>query len=207
MPLLETFSGKPHGDGRQVIAEDFVQRATGTDDASRLNNGLTAAFMERVRTSLSPDFAELPLNRDNIVPHATAARSGLHPGLEFGRVLDLSGLFDIYRWALKDRKRYSILKGFTLGEFPLFLDAGLQATGGTPKPPPEQYKFLDDFFTMINDFGNGVDLRTGKVGAPRPFHPVWVTRKPLNRPIRARSPAITRSATQPVLQPFCTMKP
>jgi hypothetical protein len=165
------------GSGRRAIVEEFVRRAAGPDPATRLSNGFRAAFYERVRTSSTPDFADMTLNGKNFVPYATATRPGVHPGMEFIRVFDLTGLRDIFRWALGDRKRYKILGSYTLDRFNVFLDDGLQLTSGAPKDPAEQRPYIDGIFQMINDFGGGLDLKTGVTGVPRPFHPAWVTEK------------------------------
>jgi len=163
---------------RRTITESLVAVARGPNEAARLMSGLKTAFLERVRHSSAPDFADHILNPRNIVPHATATRTAMHPGLEFIRVFDLTGLREVFRWALLDPSRYSIPDGFTAPDkFNDYLNDGLQIAGGAPKQPDDQRPFLDNLFKMVNDFGRGLDLPSGKLGDPRPFHPVWVTEK------------------------------
>jgi len=85
--------------------ERKLRRYTGArPDATGLLDGLETYFQKRIRKARGPDYLKRAINRHNFIPTATGTTAGIHGDTELVRVLDLSGLREVFLRAKRRRK-------------------------------------------------------------------------------------------------------
>jgi hypothetical protein len=77
---------------------EFLRCAGATPDSRGLKDGLVEYFKDEIRFSLAPAFLAIS-NQNNRIPITLGdpEHPGLHPGLDLGRVLSLSGLEPVFK--------------------------------------------------------------------------------------------------------------
>lgn len=173
---------------REAAFDKFVPTAP----TSRcLQQSIVDYFENRVRTLPTPDFVRFAENGANIVTRVDSSPPKIHHDVELVRVLDLTGLHPVFRWAKQqrmgmfwdfpddDRERQSWLDRVLLGKRSSdqepFMRAVLDAMAARRRAAP----FQPTWATMWDEFREYVDSEPARwlelVGMNRAVRGRWIT--------------------------------